>query len=931
MKTPRFFVQCMTCGSRIRFFDESRLGQIIPCPKCGGMVLVEKSPSSANSASDFTENAQEKSAKLDSTSVPPLTNPSPAPNSATSQNPPPAPVSAMPQNQTFTNDSTTVPVPPPSPPVVSRVKNVEESKSEFDSQPEPVSEFDTESEFEFEGDEKNGLRLKSLILGMFSVALVIFLSAILLWRILSPSSSPNSSLALHVPSTDSEDELETENSIKAKASENLRPNRDVAHEEHVDNPLTKDASSSKNQESSDENQSFDSGQDSFFMTNVEEKSDVAFSDMLQSSLGKKISENLDLSEDTPQETKSSADHSDLSDLSEVWNERENSQTPTESDVDSAKAPDKTENANRTENAGETGNADSAKGKENASDSVMNSPAALKFNRPTRNRVYSGEDTISILDFDGESVPQTEFPKAESPKAAIPQKTENEIAQNPNALTQSEDVFNSSRASGPQTPDDTSSDATSPSDTMKAPSEKGDAAESNASQNPKTNSSPELSVFRITPPEVEYLSARTAEALAIPLESVSIANRPVTALTQFAAQMSGERITVDWKKMEQLGVPKDTPIQLNLESTSLREALDTGLYLVNLGIISVGQNIRVVGWETAQIARRAEEIGEKPVKKTLDLEDLSATHATEASGQSGLNEIAKLIPQFVHPSLWENADGPGKLTPNTAKSRINLLQYPSVIQEVELFCDKIRRSRNMEVKNLPTLSSKLRNPLKDGTEISDTEIISRYSTSEKARQTLINCDLSDGTTMRQALTEIMRNANSKIIFDETAIARVPVSALIPDADVPDFEGRKRELPQTILDLPCVYRFEGVSMEEAVTDILKQTPLFCYPISSNVFFLTTYEESMRKMLVDFYPVGDLIKNYAAAGTLINGIQSNLYPKSWTRGGGAGAIYFDLPGKTLIVRQNPVLHYQIEMFLKRFRQTQAPSEKKTSRVPE
>ncbi|MDO4426215.1 MAG: hypothetical protein Q4D17_10685, partial [Planctomycetia bacterium] len=51
MKTPLFFVSCATCGARIRFFEESRLGQIIPCPKCGSMVLVEKS--SATLTSEF--------------------------------------------------------------------------------------------------------------------------------------------------------------------------------------------------------------------------------------------------------------------------------------------------------------------------------------------------------------------------------------------------------------------------------------------------------------------------------------------------------------------------------------------------------------------------------------------------------------------------------------------------------------------------------------------------------------------------------------------------------------------------------------------------------------------------------------------------------------------------------------------------------------
>ena len=445
---------------------------------------------------------------------------------------------------------------------------------------------------------------------------------------------------------------------------------------------------------------------------------------------------------------------------------------------------------------------------------------------------------------------------------------------------------------------------------------------------ETPSLPQMKTFRVTAPEAEYLQRSSAEKLTISLESVSMSRRPVSSLTQFASQMSGERITADWRKLGRLGISQETPVTLELERTTLRETLDTGLYSVGLGVISVGSTLRLVGWEAAEIARSAAARGEKPTRKVLELEDLAATYATEASGQSGLGELAKIIPQFVHPALWEEGNGTGRLTANAAKSKISLQQYPSVIQEVEIFCDKIRRARNMELRTLPTQPGQRRKGMQDGTEIVDSGIVPRYALSEKVRRTPIDCDLSDGTTLRQALTEVMRCAGAQVIFDEDAIAMVPITAVIPDADVPDLEGKKRELPASILDLPCVYRFEGIPMEEAATDILKNVPLFCYPVNENVFFLTTYLEARRKMLVDFYPVGDLIRNSAAAGTIVNGICSTIEAHTWTRNGGAGAIYFDLPSKTLIVRQDPLVLFQIEMFLKRFRETQDPNAKMEAR---
>lgn len=48
-----FAIQCTTCGARLGVNDESLVGQILACPKCGGMVLVEK-PGQATPASHAT-------------------------------------------------------------------------------------------------------------------------------------------------------------------------------------------------------------------------------------------------------------------------------------------------------------------------------------------------------------------------------------------------------------------------------------------------------------------------------------------------------------------------------------------------------------------------------------------------------------------------------------------------------------------------------------------------------------------------------------------------------------------------------------------------------------------------------------------------------------------------------------------------------------
>lgn len=597
----------------------------------------------------------------------------------------------------------------------------------------------------------------------------------------------------------------------------------------------------------------------------EESEEGQISGLMQSSMGKKLSGTL------PE--KESAGSPDLSNEPQVDEEIPSSGAPELGEtLEPLETRDSNEEGKETE---ETETETSAPENAPADDD----PDALQFSRKKRKRTYSGDP---ILDFDEVTR------EAETPESGQNAKTNSEKAPEKGSAPKTEESVN----------------VPTPTDEI--------VEESPAA--------PKLLEFRVKTPTIEYLPKDAAGKLAIPLESISIQKRPVTALLLMASQMSGERLAADWQKLQKLGVSMETPITLKLDGTTLREALDTGLYSVNLGLIPSGLTLKVGGWEAANITRLATERGEKPEKYILNLEDLAATLNAATSGKSGLTELERLIPQFVHPALWEDSNGPGHLAPNVAKSRVTISQqYPSVIQEVELFFDQIRRARGMETRTMPTNPSQRRTKLYDGTEICDGEPIQRYKISERARLTPIDCDLSDGTTLRQAFQEVMRCVGAKIIFDEEAIARVPITSVLQDADVPDFDGNKPNLPKSILDLPCIYRFEGITMEEAIGTILQNLPLICYPVGRKDFFLTTHEEAQRKMLVDFFPVGDLITNPGAAGTVLNGICDTIEPNSWMRKGGAGAIYFDVPSATLIVRQNPYVLYQIEMFLKRYRATQ------------
>jgi len=952
MKKTLFYVNCTTCGARIRFYDGSRLGQIISCPKCESMVLVEKTGNEESAERQESAALKNEPAPKSSLGGEPLSlfesDEEDAgqfeANGTETEKGLPSSIQDVPpeKDASAVKHSAAIPVPPPVPGTVCEEGRdadlVVPSFSEFSTSQRENGHMEDEipswpysgsadlaeglenaehtaeneeAEFEFEGTSAPGWTPRGLMLIMGCVAAGIFLAGVLLFSFLKKDGR-ETALELELPdvsegiSKDSQNirSDETEPGMETDTAD-PEDGETGAGEEEPDAVGGTDSPERLGMESEDPtgpetlNSDSDPGADvaepdSGAETGAESGSDP-LQNVMQSALGKKLSEDLGAEIDLEnakltEEIRESSGNEEGAGSENSLRDGDGTDelgTPDEEDADLHGNSENAENAGLGERVSENVLEETHSGSD---------PDVLVFNRKKRSRIYSGDDPV--LNFDS---------------AADVSEKETESTED--------------RKTGGISPLDSADGEEGAQMEAEESSEKNGTLHARVpgeEEVQETAPLPQMKTFRIQTPEVEYLQRISAEKLAIPLESISLSRRPVSALMQFASQMSGERITADWRKLGMLGVSQESPVSLVLEKTTLREALDTGLYSVDLGIISVGSTLRLVGWEAAEITRSAAARGEKPTRKVLELEDLAATYATEASGQSGLGEIAKIIPQFVHPSLWEERNGIGRLTANAAKSRISLQQFPSVIQEVEIFCDKIRRARNMELRTLPTQPGQRRKELRDGTELTDAGVVPRYALSEKVRRTPIDCDLSDGTTLRQALTEVMRCAGAQVVFDEEAIALIPISAVIPDADVPDFDGKKRELPKSILDLPCVYRFEGIPMEEAATDILKNVPLFCYPVDENIFFLTTYRESRRKMLVDFYPVGDLIRNSAAAGTIINGICSTIETGSWMRNGGAGAIYFDLPSKTLIVRQNPLILYQIEMFLKRFRETRDPNSK-------
>ncbi|MDO4629795.1 MAG: hypothetical protein Q4C70_11485, partial [Planctomycetia bacterium] len=234
MKTPLFFVSCTTCGARIRFFDEGRLGQIIPCPKCGSMVLVEKqevpengentkivestvkSEAEKRGTEEYCKDTGTKSIKAGQERTEAEWHEKSKEGIRTEVG---TEKSVEPLSGTETTQN--IPVPPALPTSVNHAVN---------EYPEEMRNKESkEEEFRFEGETETGWSPRALIWGTVGIAGGVFLVGITLFFLLGAGEkSKNPSLALKIPA-----EME-ENETIPKDGKEVEHERDSETEENTE-------------------------------------------------------------------------------------------------------------------------------------------------------------------------------------------------------------------------------------------------------------------------------------------------------------------------------------------------------------------------------------------------------------------------------------------------------------------------------------------------------------------------------------------------------------------------------------------------------------------------------------------------------------------------------------------------------------------------
>lgn len=431
--------------------------------------------------------------------------------------------------------------------------------------------------------------------------------------------------------------------------------------------------------------------------------------------------------------------------------------------------------------------------------------------------------------------------------------------------------------------------------------------------------PEDSVFITLPkvPQGEHLSVDALRKLEVTVKKMEVTGASLSSVFRFVEQASGMKIVAEWPALQTQGVQATSPVEFTLEEATLRDVLDAAVGAYDLGYIVVGSSLRIVGADAMRVAREAAVLNEKVTKVVIPVDDLvSSGKSAAVQGKSGIQGLITYIQAYVAPATWLKNGGRRRITAS-GSGKILVEQYPSVIQEVHVFCDKLRLARNIPLRGSES-KEQLAARVQAGDGPKQITILSPFIQSEPVCKKPVTCDLSHSPPLGEAVLRIAHAAGAKIVLDEQAIRAVPVSAAVLDADIPDMDG-KLEVAESLLDVPVTFHFQDFPFQSAMNAILERFPMLnCYPISEDTFILTTAEKAARARMLVFVRVDDVLSANMAP-TVVQDIRRTIRPESWgkkTGESGTGEIMYDDISGRFIIYQSPVAIHEIHEFLKTYR---------------
>jgi len=190
---------------------------------------------------------------------------------------------------------------------------------------------------------------------------------------------------------------------------------------------------------------------------------------------------------------------------------------------------------------------------------------------------------------------------------------------------------------------------------------------------------------------DYLELKTDEQVAAEQSIKDILHDKVsfqftqTPLIETLRDLKGERalnILVDFKSLEDSGVPSDAPITLEMKDVTLRSALNQLLQPLDLTWTIRDESVVVLTKE------RADSDIQTRVYLVADLKN----HGDEAGE---FDSLLRVITSVVEPNSWDSVGGPGSIRSFGYSDALVCSQTHKVHEQIQQLLEKLRQAHEQQ--------------------------------------------------------------------------------------------------------------------------------------------------------------------------------------------------------------------------------------------
>lgn len=358
-------------------------------------------------------------------------------------------------------------------------------------------------------------------------------------------------------------------------------------------------------------------------------------------------------------------------------------------------------------------------------------------------------------------------------------------------------------------------------------------------------------------------------MADPLPGIELTDLPLARAVDLLADVSTVPITLDPDAMRQLGVTPRDPISLQLDSTTIGQALQA--VAAKRGLAVTVDNGQVI------LTLPAEE------RETLRTVPYTVSDLT-GDDKAAVAQLAALVKEFVAAETWREVGGRGTVEP---KERVlTVTQTRDVHWQVLVFCEKLRNARNK--------------PLRSRDRPEQFALTTRTSQARQMLDRPVSVNFHEPVPLGKILDFLAKATDSDILIDHAALAAAETSDRVETS----LTVRKQPLA-TVLD-----------------SLLRPLGLAYRAVGPNAIQVTSAEAAADHLEVEFYPVAPLLakdsplpsgeRPGARAAKLIERLKTEVAAPTWNDVGGPGVIYFDAPSQCLIVLQSQSVQAAVERLL-------------------